>query len=83
MPEPTRTRLLVHAGDGSPRQVAQTTHWRHVTNVNNLGVRESMPIEVEYHLENGTRLDYVDQNTFKNQATGELLYRIPPGIRKA
>ena len=78
MAAPTRTRLLLYGGSGASRQVTQITHWQDVTNTNSLGVGERMPVGLEYHLEDGTRLEYVDQNTFSNPQTGELLYRIPP-----
>jgi hypothetical protein len=38
----------------------------------------SIPGFTTARLEDGTPLNYIDENTFKNVATGEMLYRKPP-----
>jgi hypothetical protein len=43
------------------------------------GEPSSMPGLKTVRLQDGTHLNYVDENTFKNAVTGELLSRTDPG----
>ena len=43
------------------------------------GEPSSMPGLKTVRLHDGTHLNYVDENTFKNAVTGELLSRTDPG----
>jgi hypothetical protein len=69
------SRIVLYGNNGS-RHAALVSHGRHdVSHLQGAGSIRGLDV---IRLADGTPLNYVDENTFQNVATGEMLSRNPP-----
>ena len=71
----TRFKTGKPDNEGNPREVTTTREWLDASSMDGAA---SMPGLKTVRLFNGTPLNCVDENTFKNSITGEPLSRIRP-----
>ncbi|MGA8430379.1 MAG: hypothetical protein WB729_11205 [Candidatus Sulfotelmatobacter sp.] len=67
--------IALYGENGSKRQAVIVQSRNDVSHMQGIG---SMPGMAMARLIDGTPLNFVDETTFKNVLTGELLSRVPP-----
>jgi hypothetical protein len=72
---PTTTDFALYDQRGIKHGVYVSRHWYHLTNFDTGQVRALRPAGREFRLDDGTLLESVNETTFRNSRTGELLHR--------